>query len=508
MNWSPMQSAIFHWAETGSGSANVIARAGCGKTSTIAELTNRIQGRAIVCAFNRAIAAELASRITAPNVQARTVHSLGLSLWCGIRPSFQTDSGKVRSLARRYWPLDKKAAAATVSAVSYAKQAGFGLMGLDYTLTENWDGIFDHYDLWDEIPEVITPERITTACMEIYDDSLQMCEARDSVIDFDDMLLAPLLFGDPAPTYDWVMGDEWQDANEVRRRLMRWVLKKDGRAVFVADPAQSIYGFAGASVDSVELTKKEFSCIELPLSVTHRCPKQIVALAQTWVPDITAHESAPEGLVRTINHTGLWLEDFDPYTDAILCRNTRPLLGIAKRLRTAGIHCKVEGASGKAIIALAGKWGEISIPELRDRLEEYQAAEVAKWTEKGREDKVEWAVEKVSTLLDFCGDMREGATISQLVDSIERAYGESQNNPDVLKLCSVHRSKGLEWERVYLIGRNLYMPSKYARQDWEKVQERNLEYVAVTRAKRELVEVTCPGKKSGAESPEWWEAEA
>jgi ATP-dependent exoDNAse (exonuclease V) beta subunit len=40
------------------------------------------------------------------------------------------------------------------------------------------------------------------------------------------------------------------------------------------------------------------------------------------------------------------------------------------------------------------------------------------------------------------------------------------------------------------------MPSKWARQDWQKEQERNLMYVAYTRAKRHLVFINLDGLQS------------
>ncbi len=59
-----------------------------------------------------------------------------------------------------------------------------------------------------------------------------------------------------------------------------------------------------------------------------------------------------------------------------------------------------------------------------------------------------------------------------------------------MRLLTAHRAKGLEFPRVFLWGRNAFMPSKYARQDWQKKQELNLEYVALTRAMRTLVDVS------------------
>jgi DNA helicase-2/ATP-dependent DNA helicase PcrA len=99
--------------------------------------------------------------------------------------------------------------------------------------------------------------------------------------------------------------------------------------------------------------------------------------------------------------------------------------------------------------------------------------------------------------------MGAGDTTRRLVQKVEMLFGQD-NRQDVLRLCTIHRSKGREWERVFLIGRNQYQPSRYAETEEEKAQEDNLVYVAITRVKKELVEVTVPGKAS-RESPEWWE---
>jgi len=49
----------------------------------------------------------------------------------------------------------------------------------------------------------------------------------------------------------------------------------------------------------------------------------------------------------------------------------------------------------------------------------------------------------------------------------------------------VHKAKGLEWLRVFILDRDR-MPSRWARRDWQVQQEENLIYVAYTRAKEEL----------------------
>lgn len=62
-----------------------------------------------------------------------------------------------------------------------------------------------------------------------------------------------------------------------------------------------------------------------------------------------------------------------------------------------------------------------------------------------------------------------------------------------LTLSTVHKAKGREWERVFVLGANLWMPHPMARQAWDIEQERNLIYVSYTRAKQELVLASVEG---------------
>jgi superfamily I DNA/RNA helicase len=509
MDFNEQQAALFTWGATETGSCNLIARAGTGKTTTIIELAKRISGKVFLGAFNKAIAEELKTRINKPNVTAGTMHSLGFSLWRNVcKGRSEIDAKKVAGIIKRLelFTYDHTPKTILNSAVMYGKQSGFGLPGLDYKDSKTWGSVFDHYDLWDELPGSVSPDRMIEACIKVYTESLVMCQKQDPLIDFDDMILAPLVFGRPVPMYDWVMIDEAQDTNMVRRKLAEWVLKPEGRMVAVGDPKQAIYGFSGANADSMDQIKERMNSIELPLSITYRCPKTVVALAQTLVPDIQAHESAPEGVVRVIGHQAFWKEELRD-TDVILCRNTRPLIGVAKRLRKMGIPCAVEGANGKSLIALASKWGEdIQISQMEQKLAVYVNLQVVKWEGKNRLDKAEGIRERQECLLDIASELEEFDSVRSLVKHIEEMFGEryGEDNRRILRLCTVHRSKGREWDRVFLLGRNVYMPSKWAKAEWELGQEDNLVYVAWTRAKRELVEVNCKLKKDSSE-PDWWE---
>lgn len=507
MQLSEQQEAVAEWCDTGEGSCNVIARAGTGKSTLLLECSKIVQGKAYLGAFNKSIAQELQDRLgsSAKNVTAGTMHSLGYAIWRKSNPTMncKVEGRKVNYLARNLFPYDKPCATAIADAVGYAKLAGFGLPGIPNT-EENWTALIEQYDLWDEI--TVSPERAIESCKKVYQKSLDLAKQHVSEVDFSDMILLPLMFSEPTQDYDWMMQDEAQDLSETRRRLMKHVLRPGGRIIAVGDPAQCIYQFAGSSHNSMDLLKADLNSAEFPLNVTYRCPRKIVEMAQQWVPDFTAHPSAPEGAITKISHIKFW-EQALHVNDVILCRNTRPLLGIAQRLRKEGVACVVEGANGKNLIALAERWGDLEIHLWLMRLDAYEEKEVTKYHAKEDFERAEYVNEKCSMLRDLCEDLGDTSTTRELVRKIEFIFGEDRRErEDVIRLCTIHRFKGREAGRVFLIGRNRYQPSKWAKTETDMQAERNLQYVAVTRVKRELVEVMVPQAPQNCPEPmDWWE---
>ena len=119
---------------------------------------------------------------------------------------------------------------------------------------------------------------------------------------------------------------------------------------------------------------------------------------------------------------------------------------------------------------------------------------MGKHLSKGREDKAQAINDRVETLFVMINHLGERErTISGLVNMIQNLF--TDNNRGLLTLATVHKAKGLEWKRVFILGRNELMPSKWARKAWQKEQERNLIYVAYTRAKEELYFLPAPQKR-------------
>lgn len=512
---SPQQQAVLDWSDSSTPtSLNLIARAGCGKTSTLLALTEHIvntrpSDTVFLGAYNKSIATEIGERLyaripeAAARVNSSTLHSLGFRLWRGAAPKVKTNDRKMQDILRAQLPSASQFEVLYPilrAACSIAKQNGAGFSS-DLNDMGWWYALLDHYSL-DDVPEGVTLNQIVLEAIR----ALRTSADRDPTeIDFDDMLLAPLLHSVPnkSLTYDWVMIDEAQDTNETRRALALKILRpRTGRLIAVGDPAQAIYGFTGASSNSMELIRQQLNSDTLPLTVTYRCPKAIVTEANKYVPDIVAHPSAPEGEVlhRTLLLKGIKLHpqtkdemictEFTS-TDVILCRNTAPLISLAYTLIGRRIPCRVEGRDiGNGLKKLASKWRVHDLSGLERALDEHLESERAKWLAKGREEKAAALEDKVTSLLTLIELCREDgkhsiADLHALIDSMFE--DTTAHSKKMLTLSTIHKSKGREWPRVFILNAHKLMPSPYARKAWQLEQEANLAYVAITRAQSTLV---------------------
>lgn len=269
---------------------------------------------------------------------------------------------------------------------------------------------------------------------------------------------------------------------------------ESGRRLYIANDIvthNSIYGFAGADNNALDLIKDKFNCETLPLTISYRCPKAVVAHAQKWVSHIEAAETAPEGEVKEITSETL-LEQGLNRSDAILCRYNKYLVALCFKLIRNGIPARIEGREiGEGLIKLTRKWKVSSLSALYGRLMNYKDREVKKALDKKQESRADRITDQVDTLYVLIERAEEQRLdVRGLEDMIREMFENDVKSKGILTLSSCHRAKGLEWDRVFILGRSELMPSPMAHQEWQQEQELNLIYVAITRAKKVLIEVT------------------
>lgn len=497
LKFSPQQLAFFDWAQNGTGSCVLEAVAGAGKSTVLINSIKRFNGNVALLAYNKKIADELSEKLKQAGIdwkkaEAGTVHSFGFR---ALRKQFQNikvDGNKVLIMLDAQYneahPMFvwKK----TISKlVSMAKQRALGVVeSIDDTA--QWIDIAEHYDIFNG-PDQNEPEPPKAEIYEAAKLALKASNRRVDVVDFDDMVYLPLVHRCRFWQYDVVMVDEAQDTNPARRALVRALVKRGGRVVAVGDRHQAIYGFTGADNDSLELIKQDFNAIEMPLTVTFRCPKAVVAFSQQWVNHIQAADEAPDGSVSQIAVTEFFKRNDLNGDAAVLCRNTKPLVELAFACIRNKIACKVEGRDiGKNIQQMITRWkGVKTLNQLVDKLDSYFEKQKTRLLAQKKEVKLqqlEDMVETIKVIVDQC--LREGKhTIADAAAYVETLFADDVKG--IMVLSTIHKSKGREWQRVFWLDRTGTCPSRWARQQWQQEQEINLMYVAATRAKQDLIEV-------------------
>lgn len=490
MKPSQYQQAIFDFVTQGTGSAVVQACAGSGKTTTIIKALELIppDQSVLMLAFNRSIADELSER--APkHVEVKTFNGLGHSILASRINRPILDSSKVRKIIREQITdgFDRREYSEAVTALcGYVRRMGLLPEGCKGTplmedTPDNWTYLIEHFGVPVDKYTRQTVIDYTRVCVR---ESINLA-ADKRVIDFDDQIYIPAIREFTKDRYDWVFVDEAQDVSPVRTKLVELVLKEGGRLVAVGDKNQAIYGFTGSDSQAMHTLRHKFDADELPLSISYRCAKSVVAAAQQVMPSIEASETAPDGEVQQI---AAWELSELQGGDMVLCRRNAPVISLAWKLISQGIPARILGRDiGGGLVKLIEKLQPKGIKGthgLIEKLGQWQQAETKRWAKDERDDMIEAVNDKVNCIHAIV-ERTTVKTVPDLIRSIEAMFSDDADNQQAITLCSIHKSKGLEADRVWFLDPDL-IPLKCAKQPWQIEQETNLRYVGITRAKREL----------------------
>lgn len=486
--WSPYQQAVFAAVEARAQNLAVQAVAGSGKTTTIVEAAKRLKGSAYLAAFNKKMGDELSARVQGmPGKQAGTFHSVGYKALSGRYGPLSVKGKKISEEWYERADKDERLIGlgpAVVKLVSLAKQA---MLSSEWDVGE-WDAVVEHFGVMDDAPEGAEVEEVVHHAQTMMEWSLGA--AREGLVDFDDMLYVPLHDNLRVMKFNTIFVDEAQDTNPARRLLTQAMCWPESRVIAVGDPHQAIYGFSGAGANAMDDMIEHFDMAKLPLSICYRCAKSVVKEAQRYLRSIEAFEGAEEGQVSEAALRELLAQKPQP-TDALLCRFNRPLVRVAFELIRAGVPTRIEGRDiGESLLALSKKWpGVRTLGALSEKLVEWADREQRKHMARKRFSQAQAVADKVGAmgaLIDRTRELKGG--MAELQALIKEMFQDTDGRTrKVFTLSSVHKAKGLEWPRVFVLGKGEVMPSPYAKQPWELQQEQNLVYVAVTRAEKELV---------------------
>ena len=522
----------------------VIAGAGTGKTRAI---THRIAYAAAIgtmdpqkilaLTFTARAAGEMRARLRTlgvPTVAARTIHSAALkqllffwpTVFGGRTPDLITSKGSFIAEAVRRAGLTSQIAVHNRELMR------------DIATEIEWAKVSQvaPEDFVSEISQRLTKPRFNPEHLVQLYTAYESIKKQELAIDFEDVLLLTAAMLEEErdvrervqDQYRYFTVDEYQDISPVQQRLINAWLGTRSDICVVGDPAQTIYSFAGATPVFLNTFTQRFPDAQvIRLSTGYRSTPEITFAANSILrvgsmgQELTAfneHGSKPtvqgfkdeyseiNGVLQEI--TGLLTAGIQPQEIAILARTNAQLSAFERAMNKSGIPYQVRNTE---------RFFERS--DVREFLKQVRQASVipvegSSWIDELRTIAQPFltgeSIDGIAALLHLGRELDENSTFApktlrgylrEVEDRVQ------QNNPPtmpVITLATLHAAKGLEWERVYLIGASegiLPLASGGGSSavgnltDAVIAEERRLFYVGMTRAKADL-HITYRGEAS------------
>lgn len=452
------------------------AGAGTGKTTTLRGLAQRNpQSKILYLAFNRAIKDEATAKFT-PNVKAMTAHGLAFSrigkdyanvpdkLASGDIKPFHVQGAIGSTLKKMPQNLQNLYGGRVIEAVKSFLISPAEELGPEHVTMPSAPAEKKHFvasrllsdaqKVWEEM------QKLDSKVPMIHDGYLKMFQ-----------LQAPKLW------YDMILLDEAQDTNPVTQALVE---QQAARRIYVGDEHQAIYAFRGArnAMNAVEADEEFF------LTGSFRFGQQIADLANLLL-DAKGEE---ELRLRGLGRPSLVAPLADKTPHAFIARGNSALFARAieamennESFAFVGplFNYRFDLIEQAYNLSIGGKVKDPFLASFKnfEELEEYAEA---------MEDRENMGRCKIVT--------RYSRRIPFLVSQIQSKAGmHGSGTAHQVTLTSAHRAKGLEFDNVIMA--DDFMDffddesgewKDMTRADAYEAEEVNLQYVAATRAKKQL----------------------
>lgn len=492
--WTPQQEAYFSALLNTNEPLLLEAVAGSGKTSTLIEGLIRqamtgVLPRTVVCCFNKhiqeeferklkAVAVELEKAGNVPagallrSVEVRTMNSLGYRAWGRtVRGKLMLEPRKVYHLAREIFPRGPDN---PMNCSDFPKLLSFA-RSTEYKPCGNKRFWLDLMEQIEFEPEDFDQDYLAGCAEQLL---LRMNGAGlQGMVDFTDQLYLPVVFQSSFETFDQILVDEVQDLAPLQHEMLRRMRGLHGRIIAAGDRYQAIYAFRGAAAESIDNMIEKFRLRPMPLTVSFRCPKSVVSVAQEIVPHIESAPGASEGTVGSSRVLDIAPGDF------VVSRYNAPLVQCWLKLIKRGLGASIIGKDiGTSLVNMLRKHSESQ--DLRRAFLEMMTwvrAEQEKFRMQDKPERAESLSDRAEAIEAICEDAPAGTNVSWFERKVLQMFSD---HGSVITLSTIHKAKGLEFRRVHFLCREA-LPPKRARGPGAR-QEMNLIYVGVTRAMEEL----------------------
>ena len=525
----------------------VNALAGSGKSTTACMLSEHSKTSDLYIAFNASVVEEFKKKIKNPKTKVMTMHSLAYSIMLynveqeskdsGEKPKgFGSQRSKRTVSLDNFKPhkiLDEEITKRYGRYIEFAKRVFlkdnyvnlYNLCRLTLTdMSSNKDVsrlINDHVLFLYYGDEGYSAPDISeiTSTLKILDTKSKQQFETQGVIDFTDMLwitFNKLKYDNWEVPY-WALYtniycDEVQDFSNIQLNFLKFIKRTKGRYVFIGDFHQAIYNFAGANAQAFNQIPKMFAPVEtFDLPICYRCAKSHLSrVNREYGIPILPCDDAPMGFVKTIDKNKI--SEYAKAGDMVISRKNKWIAEVVLDLARNGTPIFIEDKEMVAAIKrqiLSSKCTSVGtlkkflqkvISNYNKKLFEIVSKNVR---EGGHEEEHLEAVTETNSKIDntsFLLEILEGYlehhassdSVSKFSNFIDKLLNTTPS-PSCVRLCSIHKAKGLEATNVFVLN-EAKINYDFRNSKEQNVQEKNLSYIATTRAKEGLYLVKEPSK--------------
>ena len=525
----------------------VNALAGSGKSTTACMLSEHSKTSDLYIAFNASVVEEFKKKIKNPKTKVMTMHSLAYSIMLynveqeskdsGEKPKgFGSQRSKRTVSLDNFKPhkiLDEEITKRYGRYIEFAKRVFlkdnyvnlYNLCRLTLTdMSSNKDvsRLIDDHVLFlyygDEGYSAPDISEITSTLKILDTKSRQQFETQ-GVIDFTDMLwitFNKLKYDNWEVPY-WALYtniycDEVQDFSNIQLNFLKFIKRTKGRYVFIGDFHQAIYNFAGANAQAFNQIPKMFAPVEtFDLPICYRCAKSHLSrVNREYGIPILPCDDAPMGFVKTIDKNKI--SEYAKAGDMVISRKNKWIAEVVLDLARNGTPIFIEDKEMVEAIKrqiLSSKCTSVGTLEkfLQKVISNYNKKLfeiVSKNAREGghEEEHLEAVAEanskidNTSFLLEILKGYLENHASSDSVSKFSNFIDKLLNttpSPNCVRLCSIHKAKGLEATNVFVLN-EAKINYDFRNSKEQNIQEKNLSYIATTRAKEGLYLVKEPSK--------------
>lgn len=328
----------------------------------------------------------------------------------------------------------------------------------------------------------------------------------EMVLDFTDCIWLPCedekcnkiyLGNNEYNNFDYVFVDEAQDMSPAQLELVIKATKsRNTRVILMGDSDQAINMWCGSINDALDKAVKKITnndWLDFNLTTNYRCDTKIIDMANEY---LESHNKSKRLVPHTTNpgiiQYNAKLNDIQN-GDLVLARFTSTVFEILGKLLQLGKKAIIRGEN--EFLKIFNNLIKENNNTIDDILLFVKESFVNEWESATKNEDYKESIHNEGVIRSY--------EIVKIVESLSKItldkeqlaillknciVSENHSQNDVIEISTVHRAKGVEADNVYIACPSvLYSPLVDEKsQEWERISEDNLQYVAYTRAKHKM----------------------